>query len=179
MIIRTYSDQFAILVSTEWFSPILARVVPGIDLRQSRKIQLDMRAVVQEMMGGQSEYWGIEFSVDRVQKTHNEMIELFRDCSGGLSASFVRHLLSFGGDEFKEQEMYRRISAAFDKSAKLPNAIRGPSLGWREFMSLVSMRDDFLSGGIERLCLHSQDPWDKYTRELTPGLPSWLSDFFW
>lgn len=170
-----FLDQLIMLLSTDWFKPYW--IILGIDLDDSEKglIQKGCRKIVLQIIGGAKEYWLAIFSNSRREETRS----LFHALIGGSRAASVLSNMAAEWADISDEDMKASwifdtlteelVTGETDESLKLDSGVRSVVLARRP--ERTSLEIDFRD-----LCERSGATWDRYTRQLTPTLPTFLAD---
>jgi hypothetical protein len=168
----TMVDHAAMLLSTDWFAPYWN--VIGIEAdRQKQCLQDGCRAIVRRVVGGAQDYYLIDFSHDRIEKTREDLHLLVRNCKlSKAAATRVEELAAHksGRDQLgKTAWLFRNLHDELVNDQTLDQQIRTALTRSRSKFS-------FASGlNFEEICLRSSTAWDEYIRGLTPELPASLA----
>jgi hypothetical protein len=175
-------DKLVMLLSTDWFLPYW--FVLGIDAQDERRkcVQVGCREIVKQIISGTQEYWLTDFSPERVRKTTETFQSLLQKCrADSMSIGRVRKLTEGSVGPMLEdrvawllQSITRRlVDDSLREYAPLAQSIK-------ERVKQIfenSQPTDSLIINFEELCLSSKSTWDTFVREVTPGLPTYLSDY--
>lgn len=168
----TMVDHVAMLLSTDWFAPHWN--VIGIEAdRQKQYFQNGCRDIVRGVVGEARDYYLIDFSHDRIERTREELRLLVRNCKlTKAAATRVEELAAnkSGRDQLgKTAWLFRNLHEELLNDQGLDQQIKP---------ALARSRSKFSSPGelnFEEMCLQSSTAWDEYTRSLTPELPASLA----
>jgi len=166
-------DHAAMLLSTDWFAPHWS--VIGIDAEAEKEcFQKGCRDIVRLLINGAAEYYHVDFSNERINRTREGIRSLIRSC--GLSEAAANRLEGIvahksGRDQLQKTAwLFRVLNDKLVQDEKLEKPIKIVLVHSRRLFSLAYDLD------FEGMSLQSSTEWDKYIRSLTPELPTSLSD---
>jgi len=188
---NTAVDRLTMLLSTDWFAGLWAVIGLKMEAEKEACLRKGCREIVREMISGTEEYWHIDFSDDRLAKTHLLLDSLMKKC--GLDKHLVERIdwLIEEDQQWKLDENTRSLlvhitdSLALNHLGFMLESITSRGLGefkpaldptveqallraWASYTTVEKMN-------FNDLCLNSQSEWDRYTRSLKPDLPESLS----
>src|SRR5712691_4459739 len=172
---RSELDKLIMLLSTDWFMPHW-RVI-GIHLAERPKVcvQQGCRDIVRRIMSERAEYYHVEFSAARVDATWSTFDNLLKECEAEREI-IVDSLLADKSDTLLDDGTEWLITVLTERLLN-DRATNEPELD-SEVLALLGGLRSVLAGrrGIDfsKLCLGSDSEWDKYTRSVTPEIPSML-----
>ena len=160
------------LLSTDWFAPHWNLI--GIEADgQKQCLQNGCRDIVRGVVGEARDYYLIDFSHDRIEKTREDLRLLVRNCKLSKGAATrVEELAAnkSGRDQLgKTAWLFRNLHDELLKDRALDEQIK-PTLA--RSRSKFSFVDEV---NFEEICLRSATAWDAYIRSLTPELPASLA----
>src|SRR6266542_299640 len=82
----TMVDHAAMLLSTDWFAPYWTVIGLEAD-KQKQCLQNGCREIVRQVVGEARDYYLIDFSHDRIERTRNDLRLLVRNCKLGEAAA--------------------------------------------------------------------------------------------
>jgi hypothetical protein len=171
----TAVDQVVMLLSTDWFTPYWHVVGISPPEKQIKCFQSGCREIVTQMVDGASDYYQINFSEKRIERTRIDARKLATKCIVHQASSF--NLGELIGSNPRREELNRTawlFQSLIDMlvgDTKLDAEIRRILENSRHGPTLVD------SGELASACLRADSVWDKFVRGLTPELPTSLSDF--
>ena len=160
------------LLSTDWFAPYWN--VIGIEAdRQKQCLQNGCRDIVLRVVGEAQDYYLVDFSHDRIEKTREDLRLLVRNCKlTKAAATHVEELAAHksGRDQLgKTAWLFRNLHDELVNDHSLDQQIRTAMARSRSEFSFASELN------FEEVCLRSSTAWDGYIRNLTPELPASLA----
>lgn len=160
------------LLSTDWFEPHWN--VIGIEAdRQRECLQNGCRDIVRAVVGDARNYYLIDFSHDRIEKTRQDLRVLVRNCKlSKADATRIEELAAnkSGRDQLgKTAWLFRNLHDNLLSDQALDQQIKPAMARSRNKFSFASELN------FEETCLRSSTAWDEYTRSLRPELPASLA----
>src|ERR1700720_316506 len=178
----SHMDDLIMLLSADWFRPYWSSVGLLIEPEATICLQQGCRDIVKEMIGRAKEYYHIDFSDERLERTESKFWELLRSCKAGPNARNRISALIGGEHSSKldeatscllvmvtEQLIGNSIPEADSLSPIILMVIRGIAGGWCE--------PEKLTLNFADLCGSSTSAWDEYLRALTPDIPKNLGHY--
>jgi hypothetical protein len=172
-------DYIVMLLSTDWFLDSWRWI--GLEVEESikRNVQIGCRQIVKGMMGNASQYYNISFGEPRKQETVRLLRELLAKSDVGEDfKSRMEEILYGPTARFEDSqsawliaELTGHIATRTYSAVECrlpPEIVRTVSERWRASETRLP--------NFEGLNLSSDSSWDVYIRELTPDLPTTLSD---
>lgn len=169
----TTADYFAMLLSTDWFLPYWS--VVGINAADSRTcFQQGCRKVVREMLAGADNYYLISFAAERVAATREALYALAATCQ--LEAGAIHKLKNICAPRSARHDQHR---TAWMLAMVLDELLLDTELDGdiKAVLQSANQQLNFDGEILQQCCLQSQTPWDTYIRQLTPELPTSLTDW--
>jgi len=168
----TMVDKAAMLLSTDWFVPYWS--VIGIDAdKEKRCVQSGCRDIVRRVVGDAGDYYLIDFSHDRIERTREDFRLLVRSCKlGETAATRVDELAAnkSGRDQLEKTAwLFRSLYDELLEDGELDQKIKPVLSRSRSKFSFANELN------FEEMCLRSTTTWDGYIRSLTPDLPASLA----
>jgi hypothetical protein len=165
-------DHAAMLLSTDWFAPHWK--VIGLEAEGHKHcLQNGCRDIVRGVVGEAREYYLIDFSHERIEKTREDLRLLVRNCKLSKGAATrVEELAASksGRDQLaKTAWLFRNLHDELLNDEALDQQIKPALARSRNKFSFASELN------FEEMCLQSSTAWDRYTRSLTPELPASLA----
>jgi hypothetical protein len=168
MICDNTADKVAMLLSTDWFQPHW----PAIDLNATFEsiacIQKGCRDIVNRMVEEAEEYWLISFSEERVRATREAVLTLAGRC--GLDAASAERLNDLCRERPARDE---REKTAWLFCTVLPE-LAGDNLLTPEVRLVLENANGSFQFDEK---FQPRSGWDRRIRDLTPDLPTYLSDW--
>lgn len=167
------ADKIAMLLSTDWFQPYWQTIGLNTTLESRRCIQQGCRGIVNQMVGDAEEYWLISFAEERVRATREAVLSLAAGC--GLDVASAERLMGLC------RERPERV--ARENTASLLCTVTAELItddGLTSEIKLVLERTGTIlqpDKDFKVLSSESQSSWDRRIRDLTPDLPTYLSDW--
>ncbi|HEX7286558.1 MAG TPA: hypothetical protein VF532_10265 [Candidatus Angelobacter sp.] len=168
MVSDNAADKVAMLLSTDWFQPYWPVIGLNVTLESMSCIQKGCRDIVSSMVGVAEEYWLISFSEERVRATREAVLALAGRC--GLDAASAERLNDLCRERPQREErektawLFRMVLAELAGDNSLTPEVR---LVLENADGTFQFDDKF----------HAQSGWDRRIRDLTPDLPTFLSDW--
>ena len=161
------------LLSTDWFFPYWPII--GIIAGDERGcFQQGCREIFRELIAGARDYYSISFSVGRIEATGRAVQILARKCRFSPQAcQRIDELCTPNVSRDDKQTIAWMFSTLLDEllgDQQLDETTQAVLLRAQEHFAF-----DFET--LEQCCAQSQTEWDAYIRQLTPDLPTTLSDF--
>lgn len=168
MICDNTADKVAMLLSTDWFQPHWPVIDLNATLESAACIQKGCRDIVHRMVGEAEEYWLISFAEERVRATREAVMTLAGRC--GLDVASTERLNELCRERPGREE---REKTAWLFSTVLPE-LAGDHLFTPEVrLVLENANGSFQFDGK----FQPRSGWDRRIRDLTPDLPTYLSDW--
>jgi hypothetical protein len=171
-----FLDSLVMLLSTDWFKPYWVAI--GINLDESKKglMQEGCREVVSQILSGATEYWLTSFSDERREETR-AMFESLAKKSGAEEAvaETAKEWFEMFDEDLKAGSLFEILTGDLLSD----NVIEDGPLPCSDIRAVVARareEQDFTEIDFNKLCTSSKSSWDRYMRELTPELPTSLSD---
>lgn len=167
-------DYLIMLLSTDWFSPHWP--VLGINVNEDARaaVMKGCRETVHAMMNGKDQYYLIDFSLARQERTTNAFSKLLEESNLGDSCKeVVAEWTNMTQAELTAAWIFTRLTQDLfsgdvgDGRPTLEYAIRDQALAVMEESEPEHI--DFVAA-----CFESPTSWDESTRSLEPGLPELL-----
>lgn len=168
----TTADKTVMLLSTDWFLPYWCLI--GIESDKEKQcFQNGCREIVLQLISDASDYYLVNFSAERLDRTRQSLRGLSRRCKLVPAALIaLEELLANRSDRDQLQ-----------KTAWLFRSLHEEILADREVEPstktvLAHIRSKFAFADdlpLEQICLQSTTSWDQYIRSLTPELPASLA----
>lgn len=176
-------DRLIMLLGTDWFFPYWNVIALDIDTAKRTILQQGCRSIVQQILSGAKEYWLTSFSEERLRKTRSMLKDLLvrsgvkqqvADRIEGLIVSRGNPQIDDGA-KWLVIEATRRLVA---NSADVDQSRLDPAIK-RAMVQVLDQWDrlDLDQIDFERLGRDSNSQWDQYIRNMTPDLPTYLSDY--
>ena len=168
-------DKLVMLLSSDWFLPYWHVIGIFGDEEEKHSFQDGLREIVQQVMSGATQYWDIDFGVERVKKTRSMLDALLNKCKQPQSAvDRISRLIS--GDESPIDDGTRWLLVSMTEQL-LDGSVPAPALNAEIKEALRQVWIDSDSIDFTELCLASRSNWDQYLRTITPDLPTTLADY--
>jgi hypothetical protein len=169
-------DNLVMLLSTDWFKPYWGAI--GIILDDSKKnlMQQGCRQIVSQIISGAGDYWSISFSRDRYRETRARLDSLSK--THGTEEAVIGAIEEWSAlsdEDMKAGSLFESLTEdLFFEGSTLPSYALDVDLK----VIISKVRDDQWSIAINGadLSSRSKSSWDRYIRELTPDLPTYLAD---
>ena len=177
-------DMAAMLLSADWFGDRWASLGLVVTPNERALVQGAAREAVRKFMDAKAVYWGINFSPERIRAS----VESFTNqlLKGGLARATVGQLSDLTSGSSRQESDAAATSiwlytALTDQLTSADSPEVPPDLSPDALRSIVALwqASTHEDAGIEleRSALDSASEWDCYLRELTPDLPTYLSDW--
>lgn len=170
-----FLDQLIMLLSTDWFKPYWPILGLCLDDSEKELIQKGCREIVSQIIGGAKEYWLAIFSTGRREETRSLFDSLIGDSrAASVLVNAAAEWTDISDEDMKASWLFdsltdELVSGETNESLELHFDIRSVVLEKRP--DRTSLEVDF-----RELCEKSGSKWDRYTRQLTPTLPTYLAD---
>jgi hypothetical protein len=169
-------DKLVMLLSSDWFLPYWRVIGVFGDEKEKHSLHDGLREIVQQVMSGASQYWDIDFGVERVKKTHSMLDALLKKCRLPQSAvDRINRLVS--GDESPIDDGTRWLLVSITEQLLDGSVPQAPALDADIKEALRQVWIDSDAVDFTELCLASRSGWDQYLRTITPDLPATLADY--
>ncbi|MGC5802064.1 hypothetical protein SNK19_10350 [Ralstonia pseudosolanacearum] len=173
-------DQAVMLFSTDWFLSQWSAFGLQADEAARKAMQKKCRSIVDQIFGGESDYWQISFDDGRLLETRKRIFSAAKECRlSEADIEIVGKIVDWDGEGENEEatvsllwSLTQLLVSSFqddaedqiprDLASKISAALFACEQGERDFVSL---------------CLESSTDWDKKIRASTSGLPEYLGDF--
>lgn len=170
----TTIDSVVMLLSTDWFLPYWS--VIGVAAAEGKLcIQAGCRQIVQDLMNGASDYYGADFSEERLTTTRQSIYSLAKQCALVKSDEMkLTDLVESQPDReqfYKGAWLFRILAKKLVKDRELNAQTRA--------ILEDATREQAVKDAVnfEQLCSESNSQWDKYVQSLTPDIPTSLANF--
>ncbi len=166
------TDDFLLLISTDWFEPYLRLIFPGLLVEYYKIIKENSRFCVKEFMKDDDVFWNISFSAERIKNTRKCLVKVLNNV--GIGEKDVK-TLDVGAEEnnsetiwllrmiteslVQEDELYSKLELAKDDIEVVKK-------------QYVDCERYDLYDILESECLSSDTNWDVYIKRITPDLPN-------
>jgi hypothetical protein len=169
-------DQLVMLLSTDWFKPYWNSI--GLDINENAKasIQQGCRQILGQILSGVENYYHTSFSEERLAQTRLMLESLV---TGSVPETRVLAVI----------EEWTKLSHEGQKAAWICSSLTGEALLGQiseEDLRLGPAITSIMVGALAKydlesfefveICEASETSWDRYTRGLTPELPTTLAD---
>lgn len=173
-------DKIVFLLSTDWFFDKWVLMGVHLDSGVRRRVQQGCREIVKQIMSsaeGES-YFCTSFAESRTRETMTLLDSLLKKSNVDLP---IIHESNKSCTEEHSTEEWLLASITTELLSRLDDA-NPPDLD-RETLNVIASAWDVTSfelenDPLEEACRDSSTSWDQYIRSLTPGLPTYLSDFY-
>src|SRR5262249_16264843 len=150
----------------------------GLDLDESKKdlIQKGCREIVAQIVNGAQEYWLASFSDQRRAETRFLLESLVKKSAAAqILLESINEWSQISDEDLKAGWLFESLT---EDLLSGNSGQASPMLESEVIESLVKARERQLSPEIdfEELSLGSKSSWDLHIRQLTPDLPTYLSD---
>jgi hypothetical protein len=173
-----YLDSLVMLLSSDWFEMAWSSIGLSVEPGAISCVKDGCREIVKDMIGEATEYYHIDFSDERCERTRRQFEQLALRCNVGNSAL---ERMSFLADLDKSSiDMATRWLFVMITNELLRNSLPDgatPNQVVRTKVTEIASHWDTDEEDFEDLCLGSQSTWDQYLRTLSPGLPTKLPDY--
>jgi len=173
-------DQVVMLFSTDWFLSQWSAFGLQVDEAAQKAMQKKCRGIVDQIFGGESDYWQISFDDARLLETRKRLFSAAKECR--LSESDIEVITKIADREDEGGDGEVTVNLLWSLTQLLASSFQDGAEDQipRDLASKISaallaceeVERDFVS-----LCLESNTDWDKRIRESTSGLPEYLGDF--
>jgi hypothetical protein len=175
-------DDLIMLLSSDWFRSHWTSIGLLVDDEAGTCIQHGCRLIVKEVIGRTKEYYHIDFSDGRLERTRLQFVNLLGRCN--VDAESARRITRLTSREIVQDvdegtqwllvtlsEQLINNSLAEDKkpAPAIAALIAGMAGRWT-----ASAKQEI---DVEGLCLISETEWDQYLKALTPSIPERLSNY--
>jgi hypothetical protein len=177
---RNELDMFCMLLSTDWFFRHWPAI--GVSISRSGGIVLrdGLREIVNQILSGADQYWLASFAPERTRETWAMLERLLekakidprvasqvRDLALGHPSAMVDYTTAWLLVSITRMMCDNSLG---DQVSALKPALRGIMI-----QAYSTIKHDSLD--LETDNLQSGSQWDRYVRNLTPDLPTYLSDY--
>ena len=177
------SDQFIMLLSTDWFSPYWATFGLVFSESEQQTVREVSRKVTKDLLKGADTYWGASFTDDRISATRSSFIDSLRKTRlGAAGVSQLSDALNAASESAEFATTSWLFGALCDQLGSPTGDLTLPNLSSYSIetaKSLWQLSASVEPDGklIERALKTSTTDWDKWLRKATPDLPTYLSDW--
>jgi hypothetical protein len=169
----TTADKFAMLLSTDWFTPYWALI--GLDAGNHVCLQQGCREIVKQLIGSEENYYLISFADDRLSATRDAVTALGQVCKlSGQAAASIDAVCAPRRERDEEQTSAWMLTGVTLQTLTQDDELT-PAI--REILQRSREAFAFDSEVLGDSCKKSPTEWDAYIRQLTPELPCSLGDF--
>lgn len=169
-------DKIVMLLSTDWFFGKWH--LWGLQSPESvrRSMQQRCRSVVLDLLAGESNYWEISFSEDRLRRTFDDF--LVAAAESNLLEKDIDFLRQVASETVLESQIMEDISLLEILTQMLVSDSSSQSAMSKELISKITMLfEDTSVSGVIAECENPKSDWDKKIRDATADLPARLGDF--
>ncbi|WP_211443569.1 hypothetical protein [Collimonas humicola] len=172
------TDKIAMLLSTDWFFGKwhLWGLQSAEDVRRS--MQQRCRSIVLDLLAGESDYWEVSFTEERLRRTFDDFFVAATESKMlGKDIDFLRQVAS---ETVLESQEMSDISLLEILTQMLVSDLDSASKSGmpRELISKIAMFFEDLSvSGVISECENPKSDWDKKIRDATADMPTRLGDF--
>ena len=181
--VETRIDQIVMLLSTDWFFDYWGTIGLAISHQERRTIQEGCRNIVKQIMGSAKDYYLTVFSNTRLNQTRSMFNALLGNVRLGEGAINRINLLTSAEADPRLDDGLRWLlthitDLLLDESPLIKQHELNPAIKQR-LQNVCDQSGLFDSDTVdfEELCLDSRSEWDEYVKNLTPELPTTLSDY--
>jgi hypothetical protein len=177
------SDQLVMLLSADWFAlywPTFGLVFSASEQEKVREIS---RRLIKELLKGSDTYWGANFSDARISATRSFFLaDLRREGLAGAVVSQLTDTLNAVGESAQFATTLWFFSALCDQvggSTDAPAPLGVSGAGFQTVKSLwqLSVMTEPDGEVLENALMASDTHWDRFLRNATPDLPTYLPDW--
>jgi hypothetical protein len=170
------TNNLIMLLSTDWFKPYWETIGITMDEPEKSAIQEGCRQIVQQIMSGATEYWLISFSPDHSQETLDNIKALAKKHKADEAINrAVEEWSIITEEDMKAGWLFETITEDLlsDGSSMTEYALDSnlKTIVWGMRKNQIFTEVDFAE-----LSIKSRSSWDRYITQLTPNLPTYLSD---
>lgn len=169
-------NNLVMLLSTDWFKPYWEAI--GITLDESKKspIQEGCRQIVGQIMSDAAEYWLISFSPEHYQETRARVEALSKKY--GAEEVVLRAAEEWSAVSEEDMKAGWLFESLTEDLLSDDASLTGYMLDFELRAIMLEARKDQHSTVIDfaEVSTRSRSSWDRYIRQLTPDLPTYLSD---
>lgn len=167
-------DKLVFLLSTDWFKPYWSHIGLDIDEPSKTRIQQGCRNIVQQILSGAQNYFLASFSEERKNGTRAMFDKLIHE--SGEDERILKTVQEW--DDLSDEEMKAAWICDSLTREILGGAAGDTGLDPLIVRGLISSQPKVQLAPFEFLnkCENSQTSWDRFTRSLTPDLPTGLAD---
>src|SRR5579864_6586554 len=184
LVAKPTADRLAMLLSADWFAPYWRHFGIVLSEAECALVRQAAREVTRRLIGSVYLYWNIDFSEQRITDTKRSFADRVK--AAGIAEAGREQILELLDDKTREQDEAATtlwlFGALLDQlssgspSANPPHiaddALRTIGSLWANRSSTMDVSDQ-----LERAVLSASTEWDRYLRNLTPDLPTYLSDW--
>jgi hypothetical protein len=169
-------NNLVMLLSKEWFEHHWPAI--GVTLEKSTRslIQQGCREIVSQIMSGAAEYWLISFSPEHLQTTRSMLEALSKRC--GAEKDILRAVEEWSAiseEDLKAGWLFETLTEDLlsNDESLIDYAL---DLELKTIVLRERKPQCFTEIDFARLSSTSRSSWDQYIKQLTPDLPTYLSD---
>lgn len=171
------------LLSTDWFIPYWSTFGLVFSESEQQMVREVSRKVTKELLKGADTYWGASFSDVRISATRHSFLEnLRKSILGAAGVGQLSDALNAARDSAEFATTSWLFGALCDQLCGPMDDVTLPKLSSTSLETVKSLWQ--LSASvepdgdlIERAVKTSATDWDKWLRNATPDLPTYLSDW--
>jgi hypothetical protein len=173
-------DQLAMLLSTDWFAGKWCQFGMKSNSQIREAMKKKCRAIVSQLLDGESDYWSISFDDGRIRRTYDSFFSAATDSK--LDASdieFLRQIADQTPVEIKESETIALLNSLTELlvADSSPEVAKNLSEDTITIVISIYTATSMIDIDFVALCVNSNTDWDMKLREMTSGLPEYLADF--
>ncbi|MBZ5523624.1 MAG: hypothetical protein LAP21_15430 [Acidobacteriia bacterium] len=171
-----FLDVLIMLLSTDWFTPYWVEIGIRLDEAERSVLRDDCRQVVKQIIGGATEYWLISFSDERRDETRVLFESLAKKtrAEAAIVAS-MKEWSEMSDEDLKAGWLFDLLTEdLLSNDFTYNHAV--PHSDIREVMAREREKQHHTDVDFGMLSNHSKSAWDRYVRQLTPDLPTYLAN---
>lgn len=176
-------DKLLMLFSADWFFPFITLLVPNMDDVSCKAIRQVARDTIRIFMINESVYWNISFSKKRLQGTTTHFTNMlkmtyFSDKKIDKLYQYIKNATDTDESEKTTLWLFGMLTEALLAEDTTLSALK-INQKKIEIIKEEALKESNKKRyyNFEKLALASTTSWDKYLRNLTPDLPTYLSDY--
>jgi hypothetical protein len=173
-------DKLVMLLSTDWFLEQWTLLCMKSDLPTRLAMMKKCRTIVEQLLGGASNYWEVSFEDTRLFKTYESFFAAATESKLHVSdIDFLRKIADQNQSEIEEGNNIFLLASLTQLliSDAGREVIKDVPVMTVETITPIFEVSNLSRSDIVPLCLNSNTDWDKKIRNMTPDLPDMLGDF--
>jgi len=167
-------------LSSDWFAGRWDAIELSVDDVAEECVRQGCRGIVRDMIAGAKQYYHVDFSPERIDRTKVNFRRLLQRCTLSLAAVERAIAIATRDDSLEIDEGTRWLIFMITEQVARKSLPQGAELGLAIRTTTQNIAGESTSRIRPRFkdaCLSSRTEWDVYLRSLTPALPESLANY--